>query len=216
MSQSETPLSARNAACLFPTMNAPAQRGLFEGVQAGPPGLQYEFDFLTQAEEADLLATIATLALREADYRGYTAKRRIASYGAGYDFDANMLRPAPPVPPFLFPLRTRVAVRAGVPAERLTHALVTEYRPGTALGWHRDVPDFEWVAGVSLGTPCRMRFRPYPPKRGSRVFSLELVPRSLYILADEVRWRWQHSIAPTPGLRYSITFRTLAATARTP
>ena len=213
MSQHEP---ARNASCLFKTMNAPAQQGLFEGVQAGPPGLQYELDFLTQDEETDLLATIAALPLHEADYRGYTAKRRIASYGAGYDFDANMLRPAPPVPPVLFPLRTRVAARLELAPERLTHALVTEYRPGTALGWHRDVPDFEWVAGVSLGTPCRMRFRPYPATPRGRVFSLELMPRSLYILADEVRWRWQHSIAPTPGLRYSITFRTLAATARTP
>jgi alkylated DNA repair dioxygenase AlkB len=189
---------------------------LFVEAPAGPPGLQYEPEFLSIAEEARLVTTIATLPLREADYRGYTAKRRIASYGAGYDFDANMLRPAPPVPPFLFPLRERVATRVGVRPERLTHALVTEYRPATALGWHRDVPDFELVVGLSLGTACRMRFRAYPPTRGQPVFTLELAPRSLYVLAGEVRWRWQHSIPPTPGLRYSITFRTLAATARTP
>jgi alkylated DNA repair dioxygenase AlkB len=189
---------------------------LFTDTPAGPPGLEYEPGFLSDAEQADLLATIATLPLREADYRGFTAKRRIASYGAGYDFDANMLRPAPPVPPVLFPLRQRVAARVRVQPERLTHALVTEYRPGTALGWHRDVPDFELVVGLSLGTACRMRFRTYPPTSGQPVFTLELAPRSLYVLAGEVRWRWQHSIPPTPGLRHSITFRTLAATARAP
>ena len=32
----------------------------------------------------------------------------------------------------------------------LTHASIAEYRTGTELGWHRDVPDFEVVAGVSL------------------------------------------------------------------
>lgn len=28
------------------------------------------------------------------------------------------------------------------------------------------------------------------------------------MLKDEACWRWQHSIAPTTDLRYSITFRT--------
>jgi len=43
---------------------------------------------------------------------------------------------------------------------------VTEYREGTALGWHRDVPDFEVVVGASLAGPARMRLRPYPPGEG--------------------------------------------------
>ena len=33
-------------------------------------------------------------------------------------------------------------------------------------------------------------------------------PRSAYLLTGTARWGWQHSIAPTPALRYSITFRT--------
>jgi len=31
------------------------------------------------------------------------------------------------------------------------------------------------------------------------------------VLRDDARWKWQHSIAPTPQLRYSITFRTRVA-----
>jgi len=192
------------------------QQALFDDVQAGPPGLRYERGFIGADEERQLLEVIRTLPFHEAEYRGYTAKRRIVSYGAGYDFDANELRPAPPVPAFLHPLRAKVAQRVGISAEGVTHALVTEYRPGTQLGWHRDVPDFALVAGVSLGTACRMRFRPYPPRRGDPVFVLELAPRSMYVLADAARWNWQHGIAPTPGLRYSITFRTLSARARRP
>jgi hypothetical protein len=30
----------------------------------------------------------------------------------------------------------------------------------------------------------------------------------MYLLRDEIRWRWQHSVAPTRELRYSVTFRT--------
>lgn len=105
----------------------------------------------------------------------------------------------------------KVAAWLGVPAARLKHVLIAEYRPGTALGWHRDVPDFELVCSVSLGGGCRMRFRPFPPTRNRKeVLSLELAPRSAYVLRDDARWRWQHSIPPTKALRYSITFRTLA------
>lgn len=209
---------SRYTVCSAPSMKASVadQQGLFDGAQTGPPGLRYEAGFITHDEERQLLDAIAALPLQEADYRGYTAKRRIASYGAGYDFEANVLRPAPPVPAFLHPLRARVAQHVGLRADAFTHALVTEYRPGTALGWHRDVPDFGLVVGVSLGTPCRMRFRPFPPQRRQPVFALDLAPRSMYVLAGAVRWQWQHGIAATPGLRYSITFRTLAERARRP
>jgi alkylated DNA repair dioxygenase AlkB len=131
------------------------------------------------------------------------------SYGGRYDFGAHELRAGEPVPELLHPLRRRVAAWAGQPAERFTHALVAEYAPGAPLGWHRDVPDFELVVGVSLHGPCRMRFRRYPPKPRERAIAVELAPRSVYRLAGEARWRWQHAISPTRALRYSITFRTL-------
>jgi alkylated DNA repair dioxygenase AlkB len=63
--------------------------------------------------------------------------------------------------------------------------------------------------GVSLGGTARMRWRRYPPQKGERIYDLELEPRSVYCMRDEARWGWQHSIAQTPALRYSITFRTL-------
>jgi alkylated DNA repair dioxygenase AlkB len=81
------------------------------------------------------------------------------------------------------------------------------------LGWHRDVPDFEDVVGISLAGTARMRFRRYPPVQPKKadVLSLELAARSAYLLRAEARWGWQHSVAPTPALRYSITFRTASA-----
>jgi alkylated DNA repair dioxygenase AlkB len=148
--------------------------------------------------------------LAEAQYKRYTAKRRIASFGSRYDFDDNALLPGPPIAEFLLPLRAKVAGWAGVDANDFFDALIAEYRPGSALGWHRDVPDFELIAGVSLASACRMRFRPYPPEKGARgqTLSIELERRSAYVLAGAVRWHWQHSITATPALRYSITFRT--------
>lgn len=173
-----------------------------------PEGLVYREAFLSAAEEAHLLAAIGTLPFEEAKYKAYTARRRTVSYGSSYDFEANRLSPAPPMPPFLLPLRKRVSDLLEVEEQAIRHALVTEYRPGTELGWHRDVAEFGAVAGVSLAGRCRMRFRRYPPQKGAKVFSLDLAPRSAYVLRDEIRWGWQHSVARTPELRYSITFRT--------
>lgn len=184
------------------------QSSLFDEPAALPNGLVFAPEFLSADEERALLAEIAALELHEAQYKQYTARRRVASFGAEYDFDANTLRPAPGLPPFLAPLRDKVAAWTGLAADRFTHALVSEYRPGTPLGWHRDVPQFEVVVGISLAADARMRFRPYPAKGGEAAFALDLPPRSAYILRGEVRWKWQHSVEATKALRYSITFRT--------
>jgi alkylated DNA repair dioxygenase AlkB len=172
-------------------------------------GYAYEAEFLSAAEEAALIREIEQLPLAAAEYKEYHAKRRIVSYGGRYDYNANELRAGEPIAPFLLPLRARAAAWAGRKAEEFTHALVAEYSAGTQLGWHRDVPNFERVIGISLHGPARMRFRRYPPKPRERSVATELAPRSIYRLEGEARWDWQHSVPPTPGLRYSITFRTL-------
>lgn len=186
------------------------QRDLFlSSDDAFAPGYVYERDFLSAADEAALVGEIERLPLAQAEYKGYLAKRRIASYGGRYDFSAQRLQPGEPIAPFLHPLRARAAAWAGCSADDFTHALIAQYPPGSQLGWHRDVPDFELVAGISLVGPCRMRFRRYPPRFRERSLGLEIEPRSIYRLQDEARWEWQHSVPPVPALRYSITFRTL-------
>jgi alkylated DNA repair dioxygenase AlkB len=176
-----------------------------------PDGFVYRTDFLTTAEEATLIATIRELPLKEAQYHQYTARRRIVSYGGSYDFSSQELRTAAPIPSWLHSLRARVADLMSVAPETIQHALVAEYQPGTPLGWHRDVPDFEVVGGVSLLGHARMRLRPYPHRKGDRTaLKLDLDPRSAYAMRGAARWKWQHAISPTRELRYSITFRTLA------
>ena len=176
-----------------------------------PVGLTYTLDFIDADEESQLLSAIRDVPMHDAQYYEYTAKRRIASFGSSYDFESRQLRTADPVPKFLIALRKRLADTVSLREAAFAQALITEYRPGTPLGWHRDALNYDVVAGVSLGSACRLRFRPYPPKRGRdpRAFGIELAPRSMYVMRDEVRWDWQHSIPATPGHRWSITFRTL-------
>ncbi len=195
------------------------QSELFVDDEAAAPldGLRYKPDFLSSDEEAGLLDIIRSLPLHAAQYKEYVARRRVASFGGSFDYDENVLRPGAPLDIRLLPLRDRVAAWLGVSPQTLVHALVAEYTPGTPLGWHRDVPDFETIAGVSLGSAAVLRFRPYPPTKPSarEVLQLEVSPRSIYKMAGAARWNWQHCVPPVKALRWSITFRTrrLAATA---
>lgn len=190
------------------------QPGLFADLApALPEGAVYEDDFISREEEAALLKHIAALPLQEAKYKAYVARRRVVSYGGVFDYDTMALQPAGELPGEFHWLRERAARWLGVAPSDFVHALIAEYRPGTPLGWHRDVPQFECVVGISLAAPTRMRLRPYrrdtlhKPQRAD-VVDVELQPRSIYKLTGPARWAWQHSVPPVAALRYSITLRT--------
>jgi alkylated DNA repair dioxygenase AlkB len=172
-----------------------------------PAGFVYRENFLTQQEEYDLLTNISGLQFETFEYRGFAAKRRVIAYGWSYDFNANVLSTAPAIPEFLLPIRSRAAEAAGVAAEELEEALLTEYSPGSPINWHRDLPMFEKVIGISLLSSCTMKLKSL--KKDAKAVSIILQPRSLYIMQGTARWHYQHSIPAVKDLRYSITFRTL-------
>lgn len=173
-----------------------------------PQGFIYQTNFLSDAEERNLVTRIGELRLKEFEFQGYLAKRRVISYGWQYDFNGDSLNETAELPAFLSNLRDRSAALAGIPAESLTHALVTEYRPNTPIGWHRDKAVFDEVIGVSLLSACTFRLRRKTGSRWER-YSLTLEPRSVYVLRGEVRDQWEHSIPPVRDLRYSVTLRSL-------
>ena len=179
-------------------------RGLVER----PKGLTYVSAALSPAEEARLLQTVRGLDFSEVRMHGQVARRVVRHYGASYDFDSGAVSPGEPLPHWLSDLRALAGRLLGREPDQLAEALVTRYPPGATIGWHRDAPAFGAVVGVSLGTPCLLRFQ-----RGSgaqrRIFEQRVEPRSAYVLAGEARTSWQHSIPPVPAERYSVTFRTL-------
>src|SRR3954465_8282769 len=129
-------------------------RGLFDDDL--PPGFRYCENFLTEADERALIAPIPGVAFSEFEMRGVAARRRVAFFGQSYDRTA-----AGPLPAFLLPLRANIAEWAGIDSEAFAMALINEYRPGTPIGWHRDAPQYDIVAGLSLLSACRMKMRPY-------------------------------------------------------
>jgi alkylated DNA repair dioxygenase AlkB len=105
-------------------------------------------------------------------------------------------------------VRDKLAPQVGLDPAALQAALLIRYDPGAGIGWHRDRPQYGEVVGLSLGAECTMRLR-RRTETGFERKSLLLSPRSAYRLSGEVRWDWEHSIAPMDATRRSITFRTL-------
>jgi alkylated DNA repair dioxygenase AlkB len=188
------------------------QLALFDRVAPGPSGLRAIDDFVTPAVEAQLIRHVAALPLQPFQFGAFEGKRRVASFGFRYDYQLQKLKEAEPIPPWLQEIAARVEAFGGE-GSAIAQVLCTEYDTGVGIGWHRDKPHFGRVFGLSLGSPCRLRFRRKTGDRWDR-FSLEARPRSLYEMNGASRWEWQHSILAVEGPRTSITFRSMADSQR--
>jgi len=174
-----------------------------------PEGLVYAPDFLSEAEEAELVVELERLGFEEVRMRGQTARRTVHHFGVDYEYQGGTITPGESLPVSFEWLRERSAALAGLDADDLAQTLVSRYPPRAGIGWHCDAPLFgSKIVGVSLLSKSRLRLRPREGL-GGESFSLELEPRSAYVLGGAMRSDWEHSIQPTRALRYSLTFRTL-------
>jgi len=176
-------------------------------------GLRYEEDVVGESDEAALVERLSALELAPFRFHGWLGNRRTQSFGWRYDFDDASFQRTEPLPDWLLPVRDKAAAFADVAPDAFVHVLLARYDPGAGIGWHRDRDVFDRVVGVSLGTPATLRFR-QRTSDGFRRASLEVMPRSAYLLSGEARHEWEHSIAPGEQLRFSITFRTLSEKGR--
>jgi alkylated DNA repair dioxygenase AlkB len=187
-------------------MQAP-QADLFEPPPTVlPTGFKYQPELISKDAEQRLAANIASLPLKEFEFQGFLGKRRIVSFGWRYDFNDGGLQQTEDMPAFLLPVRERAAAFAGLRPERLQQVLLTEYRPGVQIGWHKDRSVFGEVIGISLLSACNFRLRRKAGHKWERA-AITADPRSAYLLSGPSRTEWEHSIPGVQALRYSITFR---------
>src|SRR3954454_20075986 len=197
----------RAADLKFPHLRT--QPSLFDTPAAGlPEGFTYRPGLFSDAAEQELLEHVRELPFREFQFHGFLGKRRIVSFGWRYDFNGGGLQKTEDIPDFLSTIRESAADFAGMRASELQQVLVTEYRPGAAIGWHKDRSVFGDVVGVSLLSACLFRLRRKSGPTWQRA-SIRLEPRSVYLLKGSARMQWEHSIPAVEELRYSLTFRNL-------
>ena len=178
-----------------------------------PPGFSYKPGFLSPAEEQLLIREIELLELHRMKFHSYTANRKVASFGLDYSFETRQLTKGKEIPNAFQWLIEKVANELHIHQDSIAELLVTEYGTGTVINWHRDAPPFDIIIGVSLLSDCTFKLRPQEKARQTRseTISFPVERRSLYVMKDEARSQWQHSISPVKSKRYSITLRTLKA-----
>src|SRR5688500_4026376 len=166
-----------------------------------PQDFRYCEEFISAVQEQTLLDAIGAVEFAEFKMRGVVARLLVAFFGESYD-----RAEARPLPEFLLPLRDSIAAWAGLDAAAFAMALINEYRPGAPIGWHRDAPQYDVVAGVSLLSAARMKLRPYVAPKDIRLrasasagqvpmlpgprkttHEIELQPRSAYLMTGESR-----------------------------
>jgi alkylated DNA repair dioxygenase AlkB len=176
-----------------------------------PHGFTYLDDFISKDEEELLLEQIYQTELHEFVFRGFTANRKVASFGYDYSFESGRLIKGKEIPSAYNFLIEKVSNHLQLKPSDFAELLVIEYPEKCVMNWHRDAPPFGIIAGISLLSDCTFRFRPQEKSKQTRasVISFPVKRRSLYIMQGESRSEWQHSVSPVKQKRYSITLRTL-------
>lgn len=172
-----------------------------------PPGLKLAFEAVTPAEEVALIAAIEASEPAASPYDPGNP-RSSSSFGWKYDYASDSFRACAPMPALFERIAERAAAFAGIAADDIVECLLNRYAPGAVIQPHIDKPVWEHVIGLSLGTEAPMRFS---EPAGGEAIDVPLPPRSIYLLAGDARYAWQHSLPPLAETRWSITFRTLSA-----
>lgn len=184
---------------------------LFDISPVLPQGFNYYPNFITGAEESQLVQIIEQFDLETMKFHEYEAKRKVISFGQGWSFTGQKLEQGNAIPKQFDFLADKIAKQLLLSKELIAQFLITEYPVGSVINWHRDAPPFDIIAGVSLLTNCTFKLRPQDSSKQTRsaTISLQVQRRSLYTMQGPAKAEWQHSTAPVAKIRYSLTFRTL-------
>jgi hypothetical protein len=87
----------------------PDQFDLFLPAPSLPQGFKNQPEFLSLADEQELVRRLAELPFKEFEFQGYRGKRRVISFGWQYEFNRMELERTETVPGFLLPLREQAA-----------------------------------------------------------------------------------------------------------
>lgn len=157
-------------------------------------------DFLSPAEEHTLLAQIEAGIPTGHTRRHARLRNVIQRWGSSVPYPNDILSDT--IPDHFQFLLDRLVEKKLVD-QRPDSITLNQYLKNQVIKPHVDLPEGGAVITVlSLLTPATMVFT-----REKRSVSVELLPRSLVQLRDEIRYNWNHEILPVRDRRYSLVFR---------
>jgi alkylated DNA repair protein alkB family protein 8 len=173
------------------------------------PGFILHRDFISSSLEDQLV--------KEIDDQKWVVDydRRLQYYGYRNELEKpyDLVEFPVPMPPLIKQLSEQIVNRE-ILLNQPDQVIINEYEPGQGIRPHKDRNYFDnQICGINLGSGCIMRFI-----KGSGVVDIEVPRRSLYVMQDEVRYKWKHAIPPRKKdiingtvqhreRRWSITYR---------
>jgi alkylated DNA repair dioxygenase AlkB len=169
-------------------------------------GLTYTPNFLTETEEAALVAAV------DAEPWITELKRRVQHYGHRYDYRGRTAEYLGPLPAWAEAIAAKCT--SLMPEFQPDQLIVNEYIPPMGIAQHTDAKIFgDVIVTVSLLSDITMVFR----RRGAEV-PIRLERRSAAVMAGAARREWTHEIPARKtdsvdgmvvprGRRMSLTFR---------
>jgi len=180
-------------------------------METAVPGLFLYPDFIDEVKEKELLKEIDSQ-VWVVDYQ-----RRLQYYGFRNELDSpyDLIPFSIPIPKQIYLLSQEIVERNLLQLQP-DQVIINEYQPGEGIKPHKDRNYFEnQICGVNLGSSCIMKFI-----RGKNleIVDVEIPRRSLYVMQDDARKKWSHSIPPRKkdnvdgniqyrARRVSITYR---------
>lgn len=121
--------------------------------------------------------------------------RRLQYYGYRNELEApyDLVKFPVAIPPKTYKLSQELAEQK-ILEYQPDQVIINEYSPGQGIRPHKDRNYFDnQICGINLGSGCVMKFKKIS---GGDVIDVEIPRRSLYVMQDEGRYKWNHSIPP--------------------
>lgn len=153
------------------------------------PGLQLYSDYISESMEGKLTNEIDGQ-IWVVDY-----DRRLQYYGYRNELESpyDLVTFPVPIPSIIYKLSGTLVERK-ILLHQPDQVIINEYSPGQGIRPHKDRNYFDnQICGVNLGSGCIMRFIKI---KGGDVVDVEIPRRSLYVMQDEARYKWNHAIPP--------------------
>lgn len=162
-------------------------------------GLIFIPDFIDESIEKNILKNIS-------EFRSNNPKA-VANYGSNnYDsiyFGERYKKDSTSIPSWISELFPKL-IQSNLITEDPFGIAINEYKKGQKIGAHIDKPiSGPIVTILSLNNIATMIFK----RKGYNDISLDLTPRSIVQIRDEIRNDWTHEILPVKDTRLSIIFR---------